>query len=61
MIMLANAHRQIARFQHVHTAKQYERQVICYVDVKVERVIAVMDALHMLGDTGVPFMTHGRG
>ncbi len=32
-VVLANAHRQIARFQHVHTAKQYERQVICYVDV----------------------------
>ncbi|CSE62155.1 Uncharacterised protein [Shigella sonnei] len=32
-VVLANAHRQIARFQHVHTTKQYERQVICYVDV----------------------------
>ena len=32
-VVLADAHRQIARFQHVHTAKQHKRQVVCYVDV----------------------------
>ena len=32
-VVLTNAHRQIAGFQHVHSAKQHERQVICHVDV----------------------------
>ncbi|MNS99025.1 hypothetical protein D3C72_1334110 [compost metagenome] len=32
-VVFTDAHRQIARFQHVHTAKQHKWQVVRYVNV----------------------------
>ncbi|AEW74067.1 hypothetical protein EcWSU1_02633 [Enterobacter ludwigii] len=32
-VVLADTHREITGFQHVHTAKQHERQVVCHVDI----------------------------
>ncbi|SAF49247.1 Uncharacterised protein [Enterobacter cloacae] len=32
-VVFADAHSEIAGFQHVHTAKQHERQVVCHVDI----------------------------
>ena len=32
-VVLADTHGEVAGFQHVHAAKQHERQVVCYLDI----------------------------